>query len=176
MSKMEMFSPKTEFINHFDDLICQIDIDIEKCLEKYKEDELLSPTILSDSAENRNLGNDYRFVIRFLDTKQDKKDEASNLWPESTKIVDYLNEIRMRTIEKLRKEQNESVENSAEFKHLRVAITDENKKEELKSQLFADKFYFQAKITRSEYKKWHFNLITFVTDFYMSPFEIDLLE
>lgn len=172
-----MFSPKTEFINHFDNLISQIDIDIEKCLEKHKEDELLSETILSTkAAENQSFGSDYRFVIRFLDSKQEKKEETSELWPESTKVVDCLNEIRMRTIDKLRKEQTESVENAPEFKHLRVAVTDENKNEELKSELFANKFYFQAKITRPEYQKWLFNLVTFVTDFYISPFEIDLLE
>ena len=33
-----------------------------------------------------------------------------NEWPKSTKVVDYLNRIRMRTIEELRKAQNETLE------------------------------------------------------------------
>ena len=35
-----MFSPKIEIINHFDNLISQVDIDIEESLEKYKQDQV----------------------------------------------------------------------------------------------------------------------------------------
>ena len=173
---METFCPKIELINYFDDLINRVDIDIEECLEKCKEDELLGQKN-HISTKNGNSGNDYRFEIRFIDSLLiTRENETSHLWPESTKVVDYLNQIRMRTIEQLRNEQKESVENSSQFNHLKVPIVDEKKKEDLKSQLFADKFYFQVKITKPKFKKWYFNLFTFVTDFYMSPFEIDLLE
>ena len=42
---METFCPKIELINYFDELIHRVDIDIEKSLEKYTEDELLKQKI-----------------------------------------------------------------------------------------------------------------------------------
>ena len=39
-NKIENFSPKIEIINYFDGLINRIDMDIEKCLENYKEEQL----------------------------------------------------------------------------------------------------------------------------------------
>ena len=102
------------------------------------------------------------------------KEETEDLWPKSTKIDDYLKTVQMRTIDELRKEQKKRFENSSKFNHLKVAITNEKKKHELKSQLFTDKFYFQVKITKQENKQWYFNLFTFVTDFYVSQFEINL--
>ena len=38
---MERYSPKIEIINHFDDLINRIDIDIDHCLEKYNDEKVL---------------------------------------------------------------------------------------------------------------------------------------
>ena len=172
---METFCPKIELINYFDDLINRVDIDIEECLEKCKEDELLGQKIQLN-AKNGNPGNYNKFKIRLIDSQQEEKLETVDLWSEKTKVVDYLNQVRMRTIEELRNDQKESVENSSQFSHLKVLITDEKKKEELKSQLFADKFCFQVKITRQDLQKWFFNLFTFFTDFYMSPFDITLLE
>ena len=169
---MERYSPKIEIINHFDDLICQLDIDTEECLENYAN-------VLLDERirfKNGNLGNDYRFEIRFIDSQQERETETVKLWPESTKVTDYLSQIRMEKIEQFRKEQKEWVEKSHQFKYLRVAVTDEKKREELKSQLFAKKFYFQVKIKKPAYKRWFFNLITFVTDFYISQADINILE
>ena len=172
---MKRFSPKIELIKHFDELICQIDIDTEESLARY-EDELLDE-IIHSRGENRKLGTDYRFEIRFIDSKQEKDEEkTSEFRPESTKVADYLNQVRMRSIEELRNGQKESVEYAPQFNHLREEITDEEKNEELKSQLFAEKFYFQAKITKPAFKNWHFNLITFVSDFYISQAEISILE
>ena len=84
----------------------------------------------------------------------------------------------MRTIEKLRKEQEKALEyyklNSSLFKS--EEKTDENKIEELRSKLlFGEKFYFQVRYKR-EKKPWIFNLFTFATDFYMSQSDINLLE
>ena len=63
----------------------------------------------------------------------------------------------MRTIEELRKAQEEALDS-------------------YKSQLFPEKFYFQVRYTQSEPEEWIFKLFTFVTDFYMSPYDISLLE
>ena len=38
---MEMLSPKKEIIDHFDSLINRVDIDIDECLEKYNQEEVL---------------------------------------------------------------------------------------------------------------------------------------
>ena len=38
---MANFSPKVEIINHFDNLIYQIDIYIDQTIEKYKENQFL---------------------------------------------------------------------------------------------------------------------------------------
>ena len=42
---MARISPKIEIINHFDDLINRLDIDIELCLERYKDEKILSETL-----------------------------------------------------------------------------------------------------------------------------------
>ena len=88
-----------------------------------------------------------------------------------------MNEIPKKTIEKFRKAQEESLEyykpnfksNGHQMKNI----------EELRTQIFKEKFYFQILYKPEDQtfsKKWVFNIFTFVTDFYISPTEIDLLE
>ena len=179
---MERFCPKIEIINHFDDLIQRVDIDIEESLKKYNENQVLGD-LQCFQVKNRLL-RDFRFIFfNFVEcetttqSNKNKREQTVNQWSESTKVVDYLNQIRMTTIEELRKEQKESVENSSRFKSL---INADLTNEEKRSELFAEKFYFQVKtITPTkipDMKPWVFNLFTFVTDFYMSQSQIDLLE
>ena len=83
----------------------------------------------------------------------------------------------MKTIEELRKAQEETIEyyrfNSERFKSEQ---TNEKDIDELRSELFAEKFYFQVNLKQSETRLWAFNTFTFVSDFYMSPSDIDSLE
>jgi len=78
------------------------------------------------------------------------------------KVVDYLKQIRMKTIEELKKAQEETLEyyklNSERFKSEQT-----NKKniDELKSELFGDKFYFQVNFKQTENILWPFNVFTF---------------
>ena len=167
---MVRFSPKIEIINHFDELINQVDIDIEESLKKYNDNQLLGEMLFKERIV------DSKFKLELYSDSCKLQEESAIEWSESTKVVDYLNQIRMRTIEELRKEQKESVENSSQFNHLREEITDENKREELKSQLFADKFYFQVKYRQLNNKLCYFNLFTFITDFYISQAEINKLQ
>ena len=169
---MEIFSPKVEIINHFDKLINGVDVDIDECLQNYNENQVLGEKRKSSECNKTNF---FKFSL-LLKSSNDNLEETEDLWTESTKVVDYLKQIRMRIIEEFRKEQKDLVENTSKFNHLKVAVSDENQKEELKSQLFAEKFYFQVKITNPQFKKWYFNLFIFVTDFYLSQPEIDLLE
>ena len=166
------FSPKIEIINHFDNLINRVDIDIEESLEKYKEDQ-----ILVDLKCFRDVRKIKRF--NFFDIFESFKKiiyETVDLWPESIKVVDYLNQVRMRTIEELRQALKDSLEyfklNSSRFN-----TTDDI--DELKSQIFGEKFYFQVLYQPKDERyqgQWVFNLFTFCVDFYMSPSDINLLE
>lgn len=164
---MERFSPKIELINHFDNLVQQIDIDIDACLSKYYDDEVIGEVGCFQ------LKNRLKYIWGFTkidDSNDDNRQQTSDNWPESTKVADYLTQIRMRTIEELRNEQKQSVENSSRFNS--ESLT----KEEKRSELFAEKFYFQVRVKNPRFKSWLFDLFTFVADFYMSQSEIDLLE
>ena len=44
---MARFSPKIEIINHFDNLINRVDIDIDICLEKYNNKQILGELLKS---------------------------------------------------------------------------------------------------------------------------------
>ena len=90
------------------------------------------------------------------DLEYDKIYKTADLWSEETKVVDYLNQVRMRTIEELREAQKEALEN-------------------YKSQTNDSKFYFQVIFNRKR-DEWIFKLFTFVTDFYISPDDISFLE
>ena len=100
-----------------------------------------------------------------------------DFWPESTKVADYLNQVRMKTIEELRKSQKDSLEyyklNSS---HVKGELTEEKITDQLKGKLFAEKFYFQIHFFQTKKRLWAFSLFTFATDFYMSPSDINTLE
>ena len=50
---MTRFSAKIEIINHFDNLINKVDIDIDSCLENYNDKQLLRELLTSTEIENR---------------------------------------------------------------------------------------------------------------------------
>ena len=171
--EIEMLSPKKEIIDHFDSLINRVDIDIDECLEKYNQKQVLSELKCFDVGK-RYVRCQNRIYLNPRSEK-DIKYEIVDEWPESTKIVDYLNRIRMRTIEELRKAQDETLDyyklNSSQFKL--------NSMEEIRRDLFKDKFHFQVLYKPEEtlYTNfWIFNLFTLVTDFYISSTHINLLE
>ena len=175
---MERFSPKIEIINHFDNLINRIDLDIDSSLEKYNYEQILGE--LLKSTENNRMDfrkSDEEFKIELFDTFNPSKHHSIDLWSESTKVIDYLKQVRIKTIEELRKEQENTLEyyklNSSRFKS---ELCKEKNIDELRSELFAESFYFQVHFKQSNKKCWALNVFTFSTDFYMSPSEIDSLE
>ena len=175
---MNRISPKIEIINYFDDLINRIDMDIEKCLENYKEEQILG-RLKCFKTGKKDIKNMEKFYLSYFNSKSNQYQRRDE-WPESTKVVDYLNQIRQGTIDELRKAQEETLENykqnSSLFKSQEIS---KMKIDEINSELFKEKFYFQLvyKPEDPKYKNpWIFNLYTFVTDFYMSQTEIDLLE
>ena len=172
---MERFSPKIEIINHFDNLINRIDIDIDSSIEKHNDQQLISE-ILKSSEKNRK---DFKSCffgsnIKFFETIDSSKPNLYS-WPESINVVDYLKQIRMKTIEELRNAQEQTLEyyklNSDRYKSELIKDI-----EELKSELFADKFYFQVNFKQSKNRFCPFNVFIFVTDFYLSQSDIDSLE
>ena len=174
---MARFSPKIEIINHFDNLINRVDIDIDNCLEKYNE-ELLKDLLISSEIvrfyNNMEIYSQFRVITYDTITWSINPNQAIDIWPESTKVIDYLKQIRMRTIDELKKEQEQTLEkyklNSERFKS---ELNNYKSTEELRRELFDEKFYFQIQIKQSI---WAFNLFTFVIDFYMSQSEIESLE
>ena len=167
---MTSISPKIEIINHFDKLINRIDIDIENSLEKYDDKRILGE--LKINWHDIYYWDTSKYKIMFFNTNDtSKQHETFGLWLESTKVIDYLKQIRIISIEELRKAQEDAIEyyklNSSRFKS-----SDAN----LDQLLFAEKYYFQVHFTQSKMKVCAFSIFTFVTDFYMSSSDITSLE
>ena len=172
-NKIEMLSPKKEIIDHFDSLINRVDIDIDECLEKYNQEQVLS-SLNCFHIGQRNVRGQMCIYLNRLSEKYIEY-ETVDEWPETTKVADYLNRVRMRTIEELRKAQNETLDyyklNSSQFKL--------NSMDEIRSELFKDKFHFQVLYKPQDMKyakQWIFNLYTFATDFHISSTHVNLLE
>ena len=180
LDKMERFSPKIEIINHFDNLINRVDIDIDIFLEKYNDEKSLDELLTSSENNRKNFRNiNDSFDVSFFSTFNpfEHQYQTLDLCTNSTKVIDYLKQVRMKTIEELRKAQEDTLEyyklNSWRFK---TQQSNERNISELRSELFSEKFYFQVHFTQADKILWAFNTFTFVTDFYMSPSDIDSLE
>ena len=173
---MRRFSPKIEIINHFDNLINRVDIDVDISLEKFN-DEVLSQLLTSSENNRKNFRkNDDEFNIYLFDNSNSTT-QPLDLWTKSTKVTYYLRQVRMKTIYELRKAQEDALEyyklNSWRFKS---ELCDEKNIDQFRSKLFAEIFYFQINFKQTDKIYWPFNVFTFLTDFYMSPSEIDSLE
>ena len=174
---MTIFSPKIEIINHFDNLINRVDIDIDNCLEKYN-DAVLGELLKSSENNRRDFINQYvEFKVEFFDDSSNHQYPPLDLWIESTKVTDYLKQVRMKTIDELRMAQEDALEYyKLNFWCFKNKLCDENNIDKFRGLLFAESFYFQINFTQSDKRYWSFKTFTFVTDFYMSPSHIDLLE
>ena len=133
-------------INHIDSLINRIDIDIEESIDKYnkEKEKVLRELKCFELGQRHVVKSQNRFSYKsFL---KPVRYQTVDEWPESMKVSDYLNRIRERTINELRK--NDQIQST-------------------------EKYYFQV-VYKPE--GWVFSLFTFLTDFYMSPTDINLLE
>ena len=64
---MERFSPKNEIIDHFNNLINRIDIDIDSSLENYNDKQLLSEILKSCENNRRDFRSRYfDFNVKFF--------------------------------------------------------------------------------------------------------------
>ena len=177
---MSRFSPKIEIINHFDNLINRVDIDIDYCLEKYNDAKVLGELLNSENRRNfKNHVDLYYVYVEFFQTTNSSnyQHQPLDLWTESTKVIDYLKQVRMQTIDELRKAQDETLESyKLNYSRFKSDLPNEDNIDELRRELFAEKYYFQIHFTQSDKRCWAFNIFTFVTDFYLSPSHIDSLE
>lgn len=176
---MANISPKIVVINHFDKLINKVDLEFDHCIGYFDRDEdfkTFEDLYYSDGFHKR-----FIYYENFsLSLSVPPSDKEEDLWPKSKsrKILDYLKQLRMETIEMLKKAQEEALENyklnRSRFINLKE-ITDEEK---MKSVLFAEKYYFQVDLSGLSYNfnPWIFSLFTFVTDFYLSPTEIEIIR
>ena len=98
---MASFNPKQAIINHFDELINQVDIDIETCLEKYNENQVVGE-IKCFQDKRRDIFAYPDIFLAFFDSNypviKNEYQKDNDLCPETTKVVDYLNQVRMRTM------------------------------------------------------------------------------
>ena len=179
---MNKLSPKVEIINHFDKLISRVNFDIEESMEKYKGNQVLGELDCFHVGRRipmRFLAGFFGFDIKYFDSNkssQTNKCEEVIEWSESTKVIDYLTQVRERTIDELKKVQEDSLD-YLKSKSLDLQQLKESKDvEEMRSRLFADKFYFQVLLKPYDGKYWAFSLFTIIVDFYLSPTDISYLE
>ena len=84
---MERFSPKIEIINHFDNLINRIDIDIDSSIEKYNEQQLYSEIIIRYEKNRENFKERYyELDIELFDDTIDSSNQNLNSWLMRRKI------------------------------------------------------------------------------------------
>ena len=102
LMEMERFSPKIEIIDHFDNLINRVDIDIDSSLEIYNNEQLFSDLLRT---YRQFPPNGSFFVKRYSLPSEIELDDD-----ESVKVVNYLQTIRMETIEELRKAPEETLQ------------------------------------------------------------------
>ena len=177
--KMSGFSTKIEIINHFDNLINRVDIEIEKSLAKYNEKQNIGEIRFIKT--ERNLKFPFCSHMCFYKSPDALSTNQSSVWSESSKVVDYLNHVRNSTIEELKTVQKDSIDYfnsiSFQFKQKHDQLTGEKNLDEIKSEIFGKKFIFQVRFEpKQEDDEWIFNLYTVVSDFYMSTSDINILE
>ena len=161
-------NPKLLIVDYYDSLIQKIDIYIEQLLEKYDKNDLLPDPIYYS----------YSVLKNNLDCNNNRNTEIpSDEIGKGAKIVDYLEVVRDKSIEEIKKAQQANLQsyesNKERYKYDRKSLTHEDV-EEMRRGLFGDKFCFVLEIEGStEYNKPIINQCTVVTDFY---FDMALYE
>ena len=168
----EFYNPKLFIVDYYDSLISEIDIYTEELLEKYNENDLLEENPKEkDSFENATSINQYKIEY--------KNELMIKVTPGSTKIHEYLNEVRSKAIEEINKVKHENLErlemNKDKYKYDRSDMTIE-KVGEMKKELFKEKFCFLIKVNNCvlECQKSNtelFKLHLIVTDFYLEHYD-----
>ena len=187
----EFVTPSLLITEYYDSLISQIDIFTEERIRECKDDideeecgEKYDPSYFD------NYGNVYGVETIYNPYKPQKysinrTDISETEITDKAKAVEYMNKVRQKAIEEIRKVQDENLEyykaNKDKLKVDRKNLTEE-KLEELKSQLFANRFCFLVKKEpyylffdsgdNKDIKNPLFYLHTVITDFYVRESDI----
>ena len=155
----EFLTPRLLITEYYDSLINQIAIYTEELIKKVEKEILQKLNRLNSS-------------ISF----STKAEEA----------MGKLNKARDKSIDAIRKVQNENLDfynaNKEKLKLDRTNVTKENKLEELKSQLFSNRFCFLLDFEKNRLYSIDreieslFKLRTVITDFYLRESDIDYIR
>ena len=177
---MENFkTPKLLITDHYDKLIQQVDIYIEELLEKYNENDLL-PEDNEEISLLEHTSNDFYDKDEYKDPYESKYEyEMSKLdvTPGATRIRDYLELIRSKSIEELKKAEKETLDsyeiNKLLYKYDRVNLT-VDRVEEMKRNIFKDKFCFMLQFNKPDIRLLKNYLI--IIDFYIDNEDFNFIR
>jgi hypothetical protein len=182
----EFKSPKMLIIDHYDSMIRQLDIFTEELLDKCEEKDLenIMPKDDFKYKENDDSKSRSNDIDEFEDPYSEKYKYDMNkivridgVPPGTTRFRDYIELVRTKSIEELKKAQQETLDsyeiNKSLYKYDRETLTDE-KVEEMRKNLFKDKFCFTLQINIDSNKK--FKQITVFTDFYLNQEDLTHLK
>ena len=179
--------------DYYDSLISQLDIYTEETIKEYKENGLPVKThreTLNESFNDEET--DEKYGVETLNNPHEPKrytiyqTDISEI-TDISQAEEYMNKVRQKAIDEIIKVQDENLEyykaNKEKFKVDRENLTEE-KLEELKSQLFSNRFCFLIKreplnnTEKGSKQKYGplFNLHTVITDFYLSKSDIDYIK
>ena len=191
---IEFYTPSLLITEYYDSLISQLDIYTEETIKEYKENGLPEKKIINsytryDDDDETDDDDMYRITRIFNRYKLRSYSINRTDIPEITEISqaeDYMNNVRQKAIDEIRKVQDENLEyykaNKDKFKVDRKNLTEE-KLEEIKSQLFSNRFCFlvekkplnMLKNKSNDRYGPLFNLHTVITDFYLRESDIDYI-
>lgn len=179
MKMNQFFSPKLVITDYYDSLIREIDIYTEKSIDKHSDDDLLPEE--PDSIEEQPKSTIEDDIYPIDDPYSLKYSYGLIVAANRTRIIDYLNQVRTKAIEELKSAQEEnliSYEANKSKIHIDRENMDTEKIEALKRQLFNDRFSFLVISNDNEIKEkiFSYQLHVVITDFYLTPFEIEFIK
>ena len=173
-------SPKLLITDHYDEEIRQLDIYMEELLEKYNENDLLP----GETENNINFDiydDQIKTSTRNLSAEKFIKYDKNKLirfdvTPGTTRVRDFINLVRSKSIDELKKAEQYNLDNyelkKDLYKYDRNSLTNE-KVEEMRENLFKDKFAF---VIRSEESKSLLKVHTIITDFYLDGKDLEIVK
>ena len=198
----EFYTPSLLIDDYYHSLISEIDIYTDETIKEYRKEGLPIITTVKyrpdKSFDKKQTNENEKFGFEALNNPYKSKKYRINPTkiPEIRKVYEakkYMNKIREKAIEEIRKVRDENLEyNKANKERLKLDKENltEEKLEELKSQLFAKKYCFLVN-KRPIYERYQegmqinryferysplFNLHTVITDFYLRQSDIDYIR
>ena len=163
------YKPSILILEYFESLISQIDIYTEKRIIKCKNQPLRNNCV---NQTEKTFDNTYRSQAYTIDRSK------FSLTSEATRVDDYLNEVRQKAVDEIKRLKNETFDFYNANKMRFSATTN------LWSQLFAKKYCFLVNIERIRSGNRNFinrnsslfTLHTVITDFYLSESDVEYLQ